>query len=341
MSVIGLHPEDLLDRDARGELTPVESERLERHLTQCTTCQLERTVRSDFRVEEDPLGPDFDVQRLLSEVLAPGAERELLRPAERRRRPVGRGLRPLLLAAAALLVAGVSAAAGWKGVGVFGGRPKEVAHFVDAPTQANDPIAASHAPHTNDPRASIAPQPPALETTLAPPATEPVALATPATLVPATPLALSSPPAVARPLVTAPNTIGASAAAAPIAPSEVAAMFEHANRARRSGDHARATELYRSLLQRYPGSPEAHESEAVLGRELLGDGEATGALLHFDAYLRGGGALQEDVMADRALALGRLGRPRDEADAWGALLRAYPASVHASRATLRLRELGL
>jgi len=44
-------------------------------------------------------------------------------------------------------------------------------------------------------------------------------------------------------------------------------------------------------------------------------------------------------MADRALALQRLGRPADEAAAWSALLGAYPASVHADRARRRLAEL--
>ena len=87
MSVVDLHPEDLLDRAHRGSLTSVEAERLERHLAQCVACRLEHRSRRDFESFEDDEGhdaADFDVQRLLSEVLAPGTDRELLRSPPRR-----------------------------------------------------------------------------------------------------------------------------------------------------------------------------------------------------------------------------------------------------------------
>ncbi len=348
MTVLDLHPEELLDRDARGELTAQESERLERHLSQCKTCRLERKVRGDFRVDEDPRGAEFDVQRLLSEVLAPGAERDLLRPApERRRRSVRNGLRPLLLVAATLFVAGVSAAAGVVFVGRAGpstSAATEPASRAVAPVAAvalspappvgavNPPPPPAPAPEAVLPLAPVgspgpAPQIAATYAAVAPPAL-------PLSTGPAASIRVPSVPGVALPAST-PTTVTAAAI------SEVAALFERANRARRAGDHGRAAELYRALLQRFPQSPEAHESQAVLGRELLGDGEAGTALRYFDDYLQSGGALREDVMADRALALGRLGRERDEAEAWGALLHAYPGSVHADRAASRLRELGL
>jgi hypothetical protein len=73
---------------------------------------------------------------------------------------------------------------------------------------------------------------------------------------------------------------------------------------------------------------------------LLDDGDANAALRSFDDYLRAAGVLREDVMVDRALALGRLGRWHDEANEWTTLLRAYPSSVHAERARERLRQLG-
>jgi TolA-binding protein len=348
VSVVELHPEDLLDREADGGLSPEDASRLERHMAQCAACRLEHQSRRDFRTERDPLGPDFDVQRLLSEVLAPGADRELLRAAAAPRRAPIRRLRPLLLAAAALMVASVSAAAGWKGISMLGARP-------DLPTTGSIRASRPQEAHEELPAAARPPSPVVHPLPSLSPPPEPVV---PVNVASASPLALSSAPgfagsrlvaAEAHP-VSLPPTAQASMAsisaplpppAAAAAPSEVAALFEHANRARRSGDHARATELYRSLLQRYPASPEAHESLAVLGRELLGDGEATGALGYFDDYLRSGGSLREDVMADRALALGRLGRARDEAEAWGALLRAFPGSVHAERASLRLRELGV
>jgi hypothetical protein len=79
----------------------------------------------------------------------------------------------------------------------------------------------------------------------------------------------------------------------------------------------------------------------MFGRMLLDDGDASGALQRFDDALRlGTGALREDVMLGRALALQRLGRVDDEAKAWSSLLATYPSSVHADRARRRLRELG-
>jgi len=341
MTIVALHPDDLLDREGRGELAADELERLERHVRDCSTCRIERLSRADFRGEEDPIGPDFDVTRLLSEVLAPGADRELLRPAPAPRRAVGRRLRPLLLAAAAVLVAGAAAAAGWRGAV---GRRAEAA-----------PPAPVLEPATTFTRSTPAVQAPA---TLAPPAPT-AAVAEPAPperVVPAPPVvarapaALSREPAPVAVVHTSPADRATEAAAAPalavtrplpVTASDAAAVFERANRARRSGDHPRAADLYRSLLDRYPDSPEAHESLAVLGRELLGDGDASGALRYFDGYLRTGGSLREDVMADRALAFGRLGRTADEAAAWGALLAAYPGSVHAARAAVRLHDLGL
>jgi TolA-binding protein len=118
-----------------------------------------------------------------------------------------------------------------------------------------------------------------------------------------------------------------------------AEMFAQATRARRAGDREGAVRGYQGIVAAYPSSPEGRHALALLGRMLLDDGDAGGALGSFDAYLSVGGVLREDVMADRALALQRLGRPADEAAAWSALLGAYPASVHADRARRRLAEL--
>ena len=128
-------------------------------------------------------------------------------------------------------------------------------------------------------------------------------------------------------------------AANAVPPDGAMVLFERASAARRAGDHDRAADLYRELARQYPGSAEAHESRATLGRMLLADGDAHAAVRSFDAYLEVGGSLSEDVMADRAAALGKLGRGDEEATAWSALLRAYPGSVHAERARARLQEL--
>jgi TolA-binding protein len=116
-------------------------------------------------------------------------------------------------------------------------------------------------------------------------------------------------------------------------------MFARANAARRRGDHAGAIVLYRELLRDHPDAAEASASRVALGRLLLDDGDADGALRAFDAYLKGGdGALREEAMAGRARALGRLGRDGEERVAWASLLQSYPQSIHAERARARLER---
>jgi TolA-binding protein len=50
-----LHPEDLLDREQQGRLSPDESERLHAHLRECEACRLERALRESAAL---PLTPD-------------------------------------------------------------------------------------------------------------------------------------------------------------------------------------------------------------------------------------------------------------------------------------------
>jgi TolA-binding protein len=282
---------------------------------------------------------ELDVQRLLSEVLMPGADRELLRPVARepvRPRPVLRRLRPMLVVAATLFVAGVAAAAGWQGMRMIQERTTALSGAVSPPAPpapASDLGPAVRA-RAAAPAIIVAPPPPASPS---PPPLEVVALVPQATGLAAAQRV--SPPAP-LPLHEPAFALAAAASQGPPAlPSSAALLFERANRARRSGDHSRASELYRALQGAYPASVEAHETDALLGRLLLEDGDALSALRSFDAYLRDGGSLQEDVMADRATALARLGRATEEAEAWKALLSLYPASVHADRARGRLREL--
>ena len=61
MSVVDLHPENLLDKEIRGELDDAERQRLEAHLAQCATCRLERELRADFALElsRDSVPPEI------------------------------------------------------------------------------------------------------------------------------------------------------------------------------------------------------------------------------------------------------------------------------------------
>jgi anti-sigma factor RsiW len=45
MKVIDFHPDDLLDLEIEGTLSPEEKRRLGEHLESCMECQLERQLR--------------------------------------------------------------------------------------------------------------------------------------------------------------------------------------------------------------------------------------------------------------------------------------------------------
>ncbi len=154
-------------------------------------------------------------------------------------------------------------------------------------------------------------------------------------------------PAVGQPSVLEPAEAAAPSAGQPLklAPVEVlsaAEAFSRANLARRDGKVKEAVRLYRTLQERFAGSSEELVSRVALGRLLLDRlGDSRGALVQFNSYLAtpGSGALREEAMVGRALALGRLGRSAEERAAWTALLEAWPKSAHAKRAQARLAEL--
>ncbi|HEY3816100.1 MAG TPA: tetratricopeptide repeat protein [Polyangiaceae bacterium] len=309
-----LHPEDLLERDVRGELSAGEGAQLEAHLARCAACRLERMVRVDFLREAEADAPHTpaDVQRLLAGALdAPRAPETSAPPTYRRHRFAG-----LLLAGVFVAATGWAAAARWTG-------PNAAATTFDA---AEGPLVGR--------RAAPRPSGPARGED-APVAVRDVPLEQAAPALPATAREPTPRPTPAvRPLSLVSTT------AAPPAAESPGLAFQQANEARRAGQHTRAAETYRALVARYPASPEASASLVALGRMLLDDGDAPGALQCFDGYLRRGGAMGEDVMLGRALALQRLGRSDDESGAWNALLASYPASVHAARARRRLLDLG-
>ncbi len=309
-----LHPEDLLERDARGELSPVERAQLDVHLARCAACRLERVARADFlrEAEDDALRSPADVQRLLAGVLdAPRTAATTALPRAHRQR-----IAALLLTGVLVTIAGWAAAARWSGA-----RAAATLDATQAPTSARRTAPALSGAVRGETAPLVVRDVPEEQATATPPAWPPSNASSAATApsVPRIPVAPTTPPP----------------------PAESPGLaFQIANEARRAGQHARAAEGYRALVARYPGSAEASASLVALGRMLLDDGDAPGALECFDGYLRHGGAEGEDVMLGRALALQHLGRRDDESGAWTALLSSYPGSVHAARARRRLTDLG-
>lgn len=317
MKVVDLHPDDLLDKEARGELTSLERERLEAHLARCETCRFERVVREDF-AEELFLAEEEELPSQRLPALLPQLEETKLgdakpddaklddanddeRPARTSTRPsrVRRNLRVALLAAAALLI-GSAATAG------VGGRVW--AHVASALSLESTPIEVS-APTTASAIAASAPPKP--RHVVAPVASELVVPETTAEPEPVVvPVALSA-PAVETP----------------------ASLFDAANKARNAGDYGRAITLHRKLETTFPHSREAHTSYATLGRLLLDRGDAIGALQAFDAYqAKGPGPLDEAVLVGRATAFERLGRDSEARTTWMQLLRDFPDTPYREHA---------
>jgi hypothetical protein len=104
MTRIDLHPEDLLERAARGTASDADWARLEPHLAECAVCRVERSLAAQAAVDAAPLRDEkLVVARLKREVAA-----RLASPAAHRSKRKGT---LLALALAAGTLASVAAAA--------------------------------------------------------------------------------------------------------------------------------------------------------------------------------------------------------------------------------------
>jgi len=313
VTVVDLHPEDLLEKDALGSLEAGERARLDAHLAHCVACRMERQLRADFA---DELEAEFPVERAvglgidaLPAVSPPGRQSLIVMRGPRRRKHRA----VWLLVAAALFVGGAAAAArglgerAWAG---FRGEPT-------VPVESTPPAVATHV------KAHRNPAPVAEVTEPVPVAVSEAAIAAAVTAVP----------------VPAPHPGHAVAVAAPAAVIGPAELFESASEARRRGDYGRVLDLDRELEEQYATSREAQVSRAIVGRLLLDRGDPGGALAKFDSYLAAGaGDLGEEAMVGRATALDRLGKSDEATRAWSALVAAFPDSPYAARARARLES---
>jgi len=346
VTVVDLHPEDLLDKDSRDELTDDELVRLEAHLARCAACRAERVLRLDFAAELEGddrpsaiLGlvqgalknadadarakAEAEARAAAAATLAAEAKAkaETDAAADRdvqlavipglRRRP--RRTAVVLLFAAAILAASAAGATGvtnrvWQRLS---GTPQEATH-VEPNAVLPSPTMLATSPRDLAP--ALVPTPPEPVLAEVDPAPAPKASLHPVSFAPSPPSALPSP-----------------------SPSSASAMFDAANSARRAGDTAAALALYDGLERQFPASREARLANATTARLLLDQGNANGAVARYDRYLASGaGELREEAMAGRATALERLGREEEEARAWALLLATYPRTPYAAHARARV-----
>jgi TolA-binding protein len=155
----------------------------------------------------------------------------------------------------------------------------------------------------------------------------------------------AAPRAIARASVgaaSAPVAPAQPASAAASQPAAAEVLFARLAAARRSGDLSAARAAYGALAAGFPGSREERTARVVVAGLALAGQQPHGALALYESYLEseGAGALAEEARLGRALALDRLGRSAEEAQAWQELLARHPRSVHAARARARLAALG-
>ena len=362
MTVVDIHPEELIDKLASGELSRSERERLDAHLGVCAVCRFEVTVRADFAedtlgLEERPCLSQSEAVPKVRElpVAPPPAATQRRAPLSRRPRALRRWL-PLLLAAALALGAGGALAAVLTGTvpspwGLFQPGPASGAK-ASLKGQLTPRVAASREPSepsdgalalagasglpagarpVSGAGAGVAP---AVEAQAHPSRSSSALRAAPA------PRGVDSNLAVAAEAAPTSNRLVPSDPAASRSNS-AAALFADANRARRDGNADRAVALYRSLQSRYPASSESALSRALLAQLLLDRGSPEAALAGFDRYLADDApVLSAEAWVGRARALEQLKRTAQAAQAWREVESRFPGSIHARLAASRLLALG-
>jgi TolA-binding protein len=327
LRVVDLHPEDLLERDAIGELDESERARLDSHLARCSTCRFERQLRADFTdelagddLQPGPLaliaevaesGPslarDASSVRVSGDDMSAPPPRVLARPRSRR---TARAVWLLAAASLVLIAGGAAAALGEQRWARMTAAPQAAA---TVPADVG-PVAA----RANGRRLPV-PAPATLASEVEVPADVAVNAAVD-----------SSP---AQPIVRARTARTEGQVVAETGPAQ---LFDAETTARRHGDYSRVYEIHRELGSRFGRSREAQVSRATVGHLLLDRGDPAGALTNFDAYLStGSGNLGEEAMIGRATALERLGRTQEASLAWRALVVAFPDTPYAAHAKAR------
>jgi tetratricopeptide (TPR) repeat protein len=117
-------------------------------------------------------------------------------------------------------------------------------------------------------------------------------------------------------------------------------LFALANQAREKGDLNGAIAISQQIEQLFPSSTEGITTHLSLGVIYMQQGKANLALGEFEIYRHiGNPELMAEALWGQAQALKQLGRPSDEREILGELLKSYPRSVYVAAAKERLNAL--
>lgn len=117
-------------------------------------------------------------------------------------------------------------------------------------------------------------------------------------------------------------------------------LLAQARRLIREGRFAEAEQSYEAVGRTFPRSEEAHTVLVSLGQLALTQlGQPARALARLEAYLARGGSLAQEARAARILALQKLHRTDDEAQAIREFLAKHPQSFEAAQMRARLAML--
>ncbi len=296
MKIGELHPEELLERDARRArglsaerpLQASERVRLEAHLEHCAVCRLERSAQKDFggAMETDAA---VIAERALASAALERANRTVTKSSDAsgaRRVRLG-----ALLVAAALMIASAAIASGVTGL-------------VASPFEVKAPLVE---------RKALEPPPlPRASTVVTGVVPAPRAIASASVKPPENDLALPSVPGAAE-LFSRAATARQSDDHA-----QATALYREI-----IDKHAGAPEVAPARL-------------ALARLLLDDGDAQTALPLFDAYLERGSSPLREEALFGRARALEALHRDGEERAAWESLLEAYPQTIHAARAHARL-----
>jgi len=299
-------PTDLVAKERRGELSPLERRALAVHLARCPSCRAWQRIGQDFDRDAQVTTNDELVVRRITEGIQLSSIGPLVRPVPASRAARPRVFRWLPFAALTTTAAAAAAVAGWL-------MSREM-----PPPEVQMALTRGVAPTASTPNCN-----PASSTNITSNQEQRL------------------PDTLARDSVRLPTRPAPVASIVPVERESALSLYREASQSRRSGDVARSISIFRRLQQVFPHSPEAHLSNVALGGALLESGSAREALLQFDRYLAASAnkSLSAEALYGRARTLGALHQRAEERAAWLRLSQQFPGSPYSATAARRLQSL--